>query len=266
MSGFSINTNMTATMAANNLSNTNTQLQQAITELSSGSKLSAKNDAGGLAVSMNLTGQDDRSTAVGNNITDSLSYLQTQDGALTVAGNVLTQISELQTEFQDPTKSASDLADYNTQFTQLQSELTSIGAEQFNGINLFAQALTTKVSEDGTQSVSLTSKDLLGNASVTAITGAASLAAVTEANTSSAVSAVGTMLAANGAEQTRLGFASTLLQTNQTNIESANSAIADTNVASESTQLARFSVLQQAGTSMLAQANQEAQSVLKLLQ
>jgi flagellin len=266
MSGLSINTNTSATMAANNLSNTNTQLQNAITELSSGSKLSAVNDPGGLAVSMNLTSEDDRSTAVGNNITDSLSYLQTQDGALTVAGNVLTQISELQTEFQDPTKSAADLADYNTQFTGLQAELTSIGAEQFNGTDLFATALTTQVSEDGTQTVALSAKGLLANASVTAITGAASLAAVTEADTSGAVSAVGTMLAANGAEQTSLGFAQDLLQTNQTNIESANSAIADTNVASESTQLARWTVLQQAGTSMLAQANQDSQTVLKLLQ
>ena len=266
MSGISINTNMAAMMAASNLSNTNAQLQNAVTELSSGSKLSAKNDAGGLAVSMNLTAQDGRSTAVGNNITDSLSYLQTQDGALTVAGNVLTQISELQTEFQDPTKSASDLADYDTQFTQLQAELTSIAAEKFNGKSLFAQALTTKVSEDGTQTVSLTSKDLLGDASVTAIIGAAGLAGVTEANTATAVNSVGTMLAANGAEQTRLGFASTLLQTNQTNIESANSAIADTNVATASTQLARWTVLQQAGTSMLAHANQDSQSVLKLLQ
>jgi flagellin len=263
----SINTNMSAIMAANNLSNTNAQLQNAITELSSGSKLvNPQDDPGGLAVSMSLTAEDGRSTAVSNNIADSQSYLQTQDGALSVAGNVLTQISELQTEFQDPTKSASDLADYNTEFTQLQSELTSIGAEKFNGTALFATALTTEVSEDGSQTVSLSSKDLLGNASVTAITGAASLAAVTETETASAVSAVGTMRAANGAEQTRLGFASDLLTANQTNIEAANSAISDVDVASESTQLARYSVLQQAGTSMLAQANQSSQTVLKLLQ
>jgi flagellin len=257
---------MAAIMAASNLGNTNAQLQTSLGELSSGSKLSAVTDAGGLAVSMNLTAADSRSAAASTNIGNSLSYLQTQNGALTVAGNVLNRVAELQTLFQDPTKTASDLANYDAEFTQLQGQITSIAAEQFNGKNLFATALTTKVSQDGSQTVTLSSKDLAGNAGVTAITGAAGLAAVTEANVATAINGVATMQANNGAEQSRLGFASNLLSVNQTNLEAANSRISDVDVAHESTNLARLNVLSQAGTSMLAQANQSEQSVLKLLQ
>jgi flagellin len=94
----------------------------------------------------------------------------------------------------------------------------------------------------------------LGNSAVT-------LSAITTAITN-----VATMRAANGSEQSRFGFASELVTVNKANLEAANSRIVDVDVASESTQLARWNILVQAGTAMLAQANQSAQSALRLIQ
>ena len=97
--------------------------------------------------------------------------------------------------------------------------------------------------------------------SVTTLGTISSLTDITDA-----IQNVATMRATNGAEQSRLTFASSVLTTNETNLMSANSRISDVDVAQESTQLARFNVLVQAGTSMLAQANQSSQIALKLLQ
>jgi flagellin len=78
--------------------------------------------------------------------------------------------------------------------------------------------------------------------------------------------ALGLLRATNGSEQSRLSFAEDMLKVNKTNLEAANSRIIDVDVAAESTQLARFNILQQSGTAMLAQANQSSQSILRLLQ
>jgi flagellin len=264
-----INTNYAATVASNNLAASNTMLQKSLNRLSSGSKIvSPSDDAGGLAVSMKLSAAAKRSGAANNNIGNSMSYLQTQDGALKVAGKVLDRISELKTLYTDPTKNSTDKANYDTEFTQLKAQLTSLAAEKFNGIAIFgaSSALTTNVSEDGSQTVALTAKDLSGNAGVTAINSAADLGAVTLDNVKTAIEGVATMRANNGAEQSRLGFASELLTVNKANLEAANSRIIDVDVAEESTQLARWNTLVQAGTAMLAQANGSAQTALRLLQ
>jgi flagellin len=241
-------------------------LQKSLNRLSSGSKIvSPSDDAGGLAVSVKLTAAAKRSGAANNNIGNSMSYLQTQDGALKVAGKVLDRISELKTLHSDPTKSTTDKANYDTEFSQLKLQLTSLAAEKFNSINVFNQALTTQVSEDGGQTVALSAKDLSGNAGVTAVQAGANLGAVTLDNIKSAIEGVATMRATNGAEQSRLGFASEVLTVNKANLEAANSRIVDVDVAEESTQLARWNTLVQAGTAMLAQANGSAQTALRLL-
>ena len=268
-----INTNFAATTAANNLATSNTSLQKSLNRLSSGSKIvTPADDAGGLAVSMKLSAAARRSGAAAINIGNSISFLQTQDGALKVAGKVLDRISELKTLYSDQTKNATDLANYDQEFTQLQAELTSIASEKFNGIPLFTStALATQVSEDGTQAVTLSAKNL---ADTTSGVGALTVTGVTKlsdsgaslANINSAIQNVATMRAQNGAEQSRLGFASELLIVNKSNLEAASSRIVDVDVADESTQLARWNVLVQSGTAMLAQANQSAQSVMKLLQ
>lgn len=270
-----INTNAAAISASNNLAASNSMLQKSLNRLSSGSKIvNPADDAGGLAVSMKLTAAAKRSAAANNNIANSMSYLQTQDGALKVAGKVLDRVSELKTLYSDPTKNATDKANYDAEFNQLQSQLASLTAESFNGVNLFgAAALTTAVSEDGSQTVTLSAKNLAGTAATEGVfdvlaAQAADLsdAEITLSDITTAIENVATMRATNGAEQSRLGFASEVLTVNKANLEAANSRIIDVDVASESTQLARYNTLVQAGTAMLAQANQSSQSALRLLQ
>ena len=267
-----INTNYSATIAANNLASSNAALQKSLNRLSSGSKIvSPADDAGGLAVSMKLNAAAKRQGAALTNIDNAMSYLQTQDGALKVASKVLDRISELKTLYIDPTKNTSDLSNYDSEFTALQAQLTALTTEKFNGVNLFGTtALTVSVTESGASTVIMAARDLAntgtGVGTITAAgvanlgTGLA-LAAITDA-----IQDVATFRAANGAEQSRLGFAAELLTTNKANLEAANSRITDVDVASESTQLARWNTLVQAGASMLVQANSSAQTALKLLQ
>ena len=133
-----INTNSSATVSAFNLARNNTALQKSLARLSSGSKIvHPSDDAGGLAVSYKLTAQVNRLDAVRQNVANGISFLQVQDGALKVAGNILDRMSELKTMSTDLTKNATDRANYDTEFTELQQQLNNIMAEKFNGINLF---------------------------------------------------------------------------------------------------------------------------------
>ena len=133
-----INTNSSATVSAFNLARNNSALQKSLARLSSGSKIvHPSDDAGGLAVSYKLTAQVNRLDAVRQNVANGISFLQVQDGALKVAGNILDRMSELKTMSTDLTKNATDRANYDTEFTELQQQLNNIMAEKFNGINLF---------------------------------------------------------------------------------------------------------------------------------
>jgi len=273
-----INSNIAASVASNNLAYSTSMLQDSLNKLSSGSKITTPaDDAGGLAVSMKLTATVNRETDLQNNISDATSFLQTQDGALSVAGSVLDRMSQLETLYQDPTKNSSDQANYDDEFTQLQSELTNLSSSTFNGVSLFAsstgQSLSVYTDDtlSSSQAVSVSQSALSDSTSgIGAITSSAvtslgssgfSLSTITDA-----IQNVATMRAENGAEQSRLNFASTMLTTNQTNLQSAVSNITDVDVAKETTNLAKWNVLVQAGTSMLSQANQSSQVALKLIE
>ena len=265
-----INTNYAATVASNNLSASNTMLQKSLNRLSSGSKIvNPSDDAGGLAVSMKLSAAAKRSGAAAANIGNTVSFLQSQDGVLKVAGKVLDRMSELKTLYTDPTKNSSDLANYDSEFVALQNELTALGDEKFNNVDLFGSAgLTVSVSEDGESTVALTGRSLSSSADgvgVLTASGTASLEDVDLSDITDALQNVATFRAQNGAEQSRLGFAAEVLTVNKANIEAANSRITDVDVAEESTQLARWNILVQSGTAMLAQANQTSQIALRLL-
>jgi flagellin len=265
-----INTNYAATVASNNLSASNAMLQKSLNRLSSGSKIvNPSDDAGGLAVSMKLSAAAKRSGAAASNIGNTVSFLQSQDGVMKVTGKILDRMSELKTLYSDPTKNSSDLANYDSEFTALQDELTSLSGETFNSVALFGSSgLTVKVSEDGGQSVSVAGRDLAGTAAgIGALTasGVSTLADVSLSDITDAIQNVATFRAANGAEQSRLGFAAEVLTVNKANIEAANSRITDVDVAEESTSLARWNILVQSGTAMLAQANQSAQVALRLI-
>ena len=268
-----INTNFAATVASNNLAASNEMLQKSLNRLSSGSKIvNPADDAGGLAVSMKLSAAAARQGAVAANIGNAVSLLQTQDGALKVAGKVLQRISELKVLYTDVTKSASDKANYDSEFTALQAQLTAVSSEAFNGVALFGSASvgSVPVTENGTTTVAIGAADLTNTSSgvgALTATGVTSLgdAAVTLTAISAAIQNVATLRATNGSEQSRFGFASELVTVNKANLEAATSRITDVDVASESTQLARWNILVQSGTAMLAQANQSSQIALKLL-
>ncbi|MBA3849065.1 MAG: flagellin [Opitutus sp.] len=265
-----INSNFAATVASNNLAASNGMLQKSLNRLSSGTKIvNPADDAGGLAVSMKLSAAAKRSAAANTNIGNSISFLQSQDGVLKVTGKVLERIGELKTLYADPTKNTDDLANYDAEFTELQSELSSLTSESFNGVSLFGTtSLSVPVSEDGSSTVTISGKDLSSTADgvgeLTAST-VADLGDVTLTDITDAIQNVATMRATNGAEQSRLSFAGEVLTVNKANLEAANSRIIDVDVASESTQLARFNILVQSGTAMLSQANQSAQIALRLL-
>jgi len=284
-----INTNSAATSAAYNLSNTNVNLQRSLNRLSSGSRInSSADDAGGLAVSMKMSASIRRTDATLANVNNSLSFLQTQDGVLKTADKILNRMSELATLAQDVTKTTSDLSLYNTELSQLKGQLNLMLDEKFNGINLFSEGvnpnasgqavdedatLTVVASHDGAQTIGITQVDL--NQIVFDITDDTSSTVMQIGTNTGAAAAVTTIQAAiqnlatiranNGAEQSRLTFAADMLAVNKTNLEAANSRIIDVDVADESTKLARFNILQQAGTAMLAQANQASQSILRLI-
>jgi len=287
-----INTNTAASLASYNLSSTNVNLQRSLNRLSSGSRINSSfDDAGGTAVSMKLSASIRRTDATLANVNNSLAFLQTQDGVLKNADKVLNRMSELAMLSTDVTKSTNDLALYDTELTQLKGQLNLMIQEKFNGINLFSAGanatddgagastfdddatLTVVTSHDGDQTVGITQADL--DQVVFDITDGSSSNCMNIATTTDAELAVdyiqqaiqdlATIRANNGAEQSRLSFAADMLSINKINLESANSRIIDVDVASESSQLARFNILQQAGTAMLAQANQASQSVLRLL-
>ena len=278
-----INTNSAATAAAYNLSNTNVNLQRSLNRLSSGSRInSSADDAGGLAVSMKMSASIRRTDATLANVNNSLSFLQTQDGVLKTADKILNRMSELATLAQDVTKTTTDLSLYNTELDQLKGQLNLMVGEKFNGISLFesgasagldsASTLTVVTSHDGGQTVGITQADLafisesVGTSSslgmdIGSFTGAQAAVATIQ----TAIQDLATIRANNGAEQSRLTFAADMLAVNKTNLEAANSRILDVDVADESTKLARYNILQQAGTAMLAQANMATQSILRLI-
>ncbi len=286
-----INTNSAATSAAYNLSNTNVNLQRSLNRLSSGSRInSSHDDAGGLAVSMKLSASIRRTDATLANVNNSVSFLQTQDGVLKTADKILNRMSELATLAQDVTKSSNDLSLYNTELTQLKGQLNLMLDEKFNGIDLFSaggsasavgvafdddSTLVVVASHDGAQTIGITQVDLnqvVFNVADNNTSGAALMDISTTSNAQAAVLTIqdaiqdlSTLRANNGAEQSRLTFAADMLAVNKTNLEAANSRIIDVDVADESTKLARYNILQQAGTAMLAQANQSTQSILRLI-
>jgi flagellin len=246
-----INTNYAATAAANNLAASNLNLQKSLNRLSSGSKIvTPADDAGGLAVSMKISAEANCLGAQSTNMENEVSFFQTQDGALKVVGKILDRMSELSTLYTDKTKSSTDNANYATEFNSLVTELGTIKGDKFNGIKLF---------DDGTSGA-------LGVANSDAFAKVANGDIKTLTTITDAITATAALRADNGSAQSTRGFESELLTVTKANLEAANSRIADVDVAAESTQLARWNILVQSGTAMLAQANSATQSVMRLLQ
>jgi flagellin len=150
-----INTNAAASSASYHLSKNNAALQKSLTRLSSGSRITQPaDDAGGLAVSMKLSGTINRLTGVEKNIDNAISFLQVQDGVLESAGKILDRMAELKALSQDVLKNDSDIANYNAEFQNLQVQLHQMSDTTFNGVSLFGNFTTatggTEVTFGGT--------------------------------------------------------------------------------------------------------------------
>jgi len=254
----SLNTNMSAITAASNLNTSTSELNNALAELSSGSKIvNPSDDPAGLAESIALTAQIGQTNAANGNVSNAISFSQTQDGYLQQVGSALDQMSTLAVEAQDPTKSSSQLADYNSEFQALAAYITSTGNATYNGVSLFTgtDGTTTgglNITTDGTgDTFTMTAVNL----TAAAYTGA------TGSNISTSTGATANV----GANEERLNYSSNELGVLSDNLTAANSTLTDVNVASESTKYAEYQILVQSGTAMLAQANQNPANILKLL-
>ncbi len=265
-----INTNISALNSANNLNKSSSMLNESLARLSSGSKIvSPADDPAGLAESISLTAQISQTGAANSNVSNAVSFAQTQDGYLQQIGSALDQMATLAVEAQDGTKTDSERADYQKQFSTLSSYITDTAAKNFNGVSLFSATALTVTTDGAGDTFSMTGVDLTASAysgatgaDITTTTGAASALTLVTA----AITQLATDRATVGASEQRLNYTGQQLGVLQTNLSAANSQITDVDVAQESTNFAKYQILVQAGTSMLAQANQDPQSVLKLLQ
>ena len=267
-----INTNLSAQSGASLLMQSSTQLSKSLARLSSGSKItSPADDSAGLAVSMQLVAQMGRNTAASNNVGDAISFNQTQDGYLSQLANALNRMSELSLQAQDVTKSNSDRGLYQQEFNTLANYINNVATKEFNGVSLFnGDNLNVTIDSDG-NTFNMTGVDLtstvfsnLANASLNSIgTTTGALAALS--NVKAAISLLAADRASIGANVETMTNYNNQLATLNNNLSAANSQIMDVDVAQESTHYAKYNILVQSGTAMLAQANSLPQIALKLL-
>ena len=244
-------------------------LSKSLARLSSGSKItSPEDDAAGLAVSMRLDAQINRLNATKVNVTNAISFNQTQDGFMSKVSKALDRMSELSILSQDVIKSNADRALYQKEFDTLGAYVDDLGTKDFNGVSLFSgTALNVTTDSDG-NTFAMAGVNLGAATYTTATAGdvsttAGAVTALT--NVKLAITQLATDRATVGANITRLSYTNEQLSILRENLSAANSRIKDVDVAEESTQFARYNILVQAGTAMLAQANATPQSALRLL-
>jgi flagellin len=264
-----INTNTSAQQGARLLNESSGMLAKSLARLSSGSKIvSPEDDAAGLAVSTRFDAQVNRIAAANTNVGNAISFNQTQDGFLKKVAKALDRMSELSVLAQDVTKTDADRDLYNAEFTNLGAYIDDVATKQFNGVDLFSATGLDVTTDDDGNTFTMASVDL-GAGTYTTATGStvdtAANAATALTNVKAAIDQLSTDRANVGANVSRLNSTSEQLSILKDNISAANSRIKDVDVAEESTQFARFNILVQAGTAMLAQANSSPQSALRLL-
>jgi len=266
-----INTNYSALSSGRQLGESQGMLNKSLARLSSGSKLvNPSDDAAGFAVSARFDAQINRTQAAVDNIGNAVSFSQTQDGYLKKVAKALDRMSELSLLALDETKSDTDRGLYNNEFTKLGAFVTASSTRDFNGVSMFGTSiLHVTVNSEGTSNFDYTAVNLASHASYTAAT--SSTISTTTAATSAldsvkkAINQLATDRATVGANQAALNMYQEQLGVSKDNLTAANSRIKDVNVADESTTFAKYNILVQAGTAMLAQANASPQSALRLL-
>ncbi len=277
----SINTNINSIDAQRNLSGSQMSLATSMQRLSSGLRInSSKDDAAGLSIAERMNSQVRGMNVAIRNSNDGISLAQTADGALAQVGNSLQRMRELAVQARNSTNSSSDKDSLNKEFSQLQSEITRVlGGTTFNGKHMLGADATTLNFQVGANTtaddtVSVATTNMTTDTTMTAVT--ANTAKIDASATSGAIGAVIDNIdkAINDVNDTRATFGATQsrfdsiisnLQSGVENQSAARSRIMDADFASETANMSRANVLQQAGTAMIAQANQQPQQVLTLL-
>jgi flagellin len=268
--------NAAAVNAAYYLNQNTSALNSSIAELASGSRLAdASNDPAGVAVSGNITASIGELGAASQAVQDVVSFAQTTDGFLSTIEQELQRMAELAQSATNGAFGSADRANYQTEFSTLQSQINSIvSGAQFNGTSLFNTAsnpgtasITVGVDSNGdtdsftTATLGDTTSLGIDASDISTTTGAAS--AVTALN--AAITSLTSQRASVNADISKFNFYVQNIATETTNLQSANSLISDVDVATESTALAKNNILVQASSSMLAQANASQNSLLGLL-
>jgi flagellin len=270
--GLRINTNIAALNAQRNLFQVTSRLQGNYARLSSGLRIATSaDDAAGLGISERMRAQIRSYGVAARNAQDGISLVQTEEGALNEVSNILVRMRELAMQSANGTLSTTDRATVDVEFQALIEEVDRIASQtEFNDITLLDGTNATtdiQVGIDAAQVITITNQDAtagtlgIDTLDVTDVTNAnAALTAL-----DGAVDTVNTARGALGAAQNRLGSALTSILNVRENLSAAESRIRDVDVAAETADLTRNSILQQAATSVLAQANVQPQLALSLL-
>jgi flagellin len=260
-----INNNVEAFNAHRQLVQTSNNAAKSMEHLSSGYRINrAADDAAGLAISEKLRGQIRGLAQAQRNAQDGVSLVQTAEGSLNEVHSMLQRVRELAVQYQNGTLSTSDKAAITAEATQLASEIERIGSSaDFNGIKLLDGSTSTvsfQVGANDNDTISVDTASLGGKVGSIDVSQANAISAI-----DSAINNVSTLRGSFGAVQNRLEHTLNNLATYQENLTASESRIRDVDMASEMVEFSKDQILQQAGTSMLAQANQAPQAVLSLL-
>lgn len=281
-----INTNVMSLTAQRNTANNSASLATTMARLSSGLRVnSSKDDAAGLAIADRMNTQVRGMNVAIRNANDGISLAQTAEGGLSAMGDILQRMRELAvqaTNVTNTTGASGDIAKLNNEYTQLGAELLRMkDATQFNGVSVLnasadfvfqVGANSAATNQITVSSASLTlsgqadfSAVALGGASGALITGTAAANSAIIGAVDAALTAINDRRASLGAVQSRFETTVAYLRTSSENQSAARGRIMDADFAAETANLSRAQILQQAGTAMIAQANQAPQGVLALL-
>ena len=276
-----INTNIMSLNAQRNLSTTQSALATSVQRLSTGLRVnSAKDDAAGLAIAERMNTQVRGMNVAIRNANDAISLSQTAEGSLSKINDMGQRMRELAVQSANATNSDSDRASLNQEYQALAEEIKrNLAGASFNGTKLFAgaAALTFQVGANAatTDQITITTENLVGDNKLTAVIGTngnkpdgiatAATASAALGKLDDMLSMVNSKRAEFGATQNRFEAVIQTLQVSAENQTAARSRIMDADFASETAALTRAQVLQQAGTSMLSQANSLPNNVLSLL-
>lgn len=271
-----INTNVLSINAQRNASNTNISLATSLQRLSSGLRVNgAKDDAAGLSIANRMDAQARGMNVAVRNSNDGISLVQTAESGMAVIGDMLQRMRELAVQATNGTNTSSDLSAINSEYTELYSEINrTMSSVEFNGTSLLntTSAFSFQIGANSGQTVSIASDSLSVSAGIGAMSAASAInTTTTTANASaidkidSAIDSINTSRATLGAIQNRFNYTVSYLQAASENQQAARGRIMDADFAVETANLSRAQILQQAGTAMVAQANQLPQGVLALL-